>query len=339
MKQEYNVFVVKAIDPDVPGYSIPGVFEELNNGKARIGWSYQDDQDLRIINKILRNNEDLNAAQKSAKRCLNFLTNVQPGDYFIYPNQPSPSKFVIIKVTSEYSYSAANDAIDGDFRSYRKCELVYGKPVDISDPIVPSQLRARLGKPGRFSILNDVDLFKAFLNDIDRAGTIKEDSTSLRLSRITKQLHKTIPNLIRVQYSQHDFSRLFCKELFEAMDLNYRIQEGPSEKGSDIVVTISNPLINDEFAVGIQAFAYEGTVTAQKLQEKLDQLLKGWQANALDYGVLLTTGECGEEGRKLIGNHNKTNKDKPVRLIDGPELTKLFLKYFYQRQDVFHSSE
>ena len=41
-----RAFVVKALDD---GWPIPGVFEELRAGRARIGWSSRDDQDLRLI--------------------------------------------------------------------------------------------------------------------------------------------------------------------------------------------------------------------------------------------------------------------------------------------------
>ena len=39
-----RAFVVKTSDDQWP---ISGVFEELKKGRARIGWSYQDDLDLR----------------------------------------------------------------------------------------------------------------------------------------------------------------------------------------------------------------------------------------------------------------------------------------------------
>ena len=39
MADDARAFVVKAISTEVPTYSIPGVYEELRKGRARIGWS------------------------------------------------------------------------------------------------------------------------------------------------------------------------------------------------------------------------------------------------------------------------------------------------------------
>ena len=47
MSQPQQAFVVKTMDSS--GYIIPGILEELQAGRARIGWSSHDDQDLRCI--------------------------------------------------------------------------------------------------------------------------------------------------------------------------------------------------------------------------------------------------------------------------------------------------
>ena len=141
--------------------------------------------------------------------------------------------------------------------------------------------------------------------------------------------------MLRGEFNRQELSRKLCGELFERMGYppeNIRLQEGPSEAGSDLVVTVSSPLLpnhgNFGFRVGVQAFAYKGDVAESSLKAKLEQLLEGWETNSLYSGVLLTTGKCTAEARALIDKHNEDNPDRPVRLIEGDELAELFLQYY-----------
>ena len=82
---------------------------------------------------------------------MGFLTRVKPEDYLIYPHQPDRGQFSVVQVKGEYDYSTQKDGLKEDFRSFRACLLTTPNPVDMYDEIVPSQLRQRLGRPGRFS--------------------------------------------------------------------------------------------------------------------------------------------------------------------------------------------
>ena len=64
------VYVVKAV---YEGEPIPGVFQELQAGRARIGWSYQDNLELRLIQEKLNRGEPLTQEEDEAKRCLGFF--------------------------------------------------------------------------------------------------------------------------------------------------------------------------------------------------------------------------------------------------------------------------
>ncbi len=312
-------FVVKTVYQGVP---IDGVFDELKAGKARIGWSNDDKLDLRKIKHKLEAGSPLDADEAAAKRCLGFLTRVEKGDTLLYPHQPARGQFAGVEVTGDYEYSDKDNAISGDFRSVRSCTFKTIKTsTSMYDDSVPSQLRYQMQKPGRFYRIYDERPLHEFLDP--EAGTIP-------LERIYKQMRKCLPDAIRRQYNGKDLSRKFLPVLFERIGYSSDVQEGPSEAGADLVVSLDSPLLpeNREIRIGVQAFAYEGNVATKELQRKLDQLLEGWEQNRLDYGVLLTTGNCGEDGRNLVAAHNEQRPNRPVRLIDGPELAYLFLKYF-----------
>ena len=216
-----------------------------------------------------------------------------------------------------------------EIRSYRPCSLVTPEPVDMRDEIVSSQLRHRLGRPGRFSRVYDTTPFHRFLEDIEQAGQQQDGSARVAVERIHQDLRRDLPSVLRREFGRADLSRVFCAELFERMGYSSEVQEGPAEHGSDVVVTAGDPLLpNKGVRIGVQAFSYEDPVDAPNLREKLEQLLEGWEENFLDYGVLLTTGRCSPDARALVDTHNGKDHNRQVRLIDGDELADLFLKYF-----------
>ena len=321
-----EAFVVKTVDDN--GQPIRGVFDELKAGRARIGWSYQDNLDLRSLLRRIKQGEALNEDERKARRCLGFLTKVKSEDYMLYPHQPVRGQFSVVQVEGKYNYSTHEDSLNGDFRSFRPCVLKTPQPVDMYDEIVPSQLRYRLGRPGRFSQIWDSSSFLIFLEGLPEAGRQQGDSNRASVQRIHNELRRQLPGALLREFSRADLSRRFCLELFERMGYSPEVQEGPSEAGSDVVVTVSNPLLPAEFRVGVQAFAYEGIVQEEALKPKLNQLLGGWEENSLDYGVLLTTGCCDEAAKTILHDHNKDNPDRQVRLIEGRDLAGLFLQYF-----------
>ena len=325
-----RAFVVKAIADGCP---VEGVFDELESGRARIGWSYCDKLDLRKIRT--RPAADLDGDERAAKRCLGFLTRVNDGDYLLYPRQPERDQFAVAQVTGEYDYD--DDGLGGDFRSFRPCELVTSRP--INDEIVPSKLRRRLGRPGRFSEVYDVVPLQNFLQLLSRTGSsepvLRDDTNRASIGRIHESLRKHLPTLIQREFSGTDLSRRLCRELFERMGYTHEVQEGPYEDGSDIVVTLGDPLLPDdiEIRIGVQVFSYENEVKENALKEKLDQLLGGWEVNEINYGVLLTTGILSHRARAVLDCHNKDNPDRLVTLVDGESLSNLFLKYFPSATD------
>ena len=281
-----------------------------------------------MLRRKLEAGDELDEQEQHARRCLGFLTRARVSDYLLYPHQPDRGKFTVVQVEGDYDYSRAQDSLDQDFRSFRPCHLTTPDPVDMYDEIVSSQLRHRLGRPGRFSQVYDTGPVFQFLNAVPLRGQRQDGSTTTSVQRIHQELRQNLPDAIRREFTQADLSRRFCADLFERMGYAPEVQEGPSEAGSDIVVTMGSPLLPTEFRIGIQAFAYEGTVEEWALVQKLSQLLGGWKTNSLNFGVLLTTGHCSETAKNALRHHNKNHLDRQVGLVDGEALADLFLQHF-----------
>jgi hypothetical protein len=331
-----RAFVVKTVSRDVPTYVIPGVFASLKTGKARIGWSYQDDLDLRVLReKVVAGQwDDLSKAEQDAWACHRFLDDVSTGDYLVYPHQEQYGKLCIALVTGDYQYSGDDDSLNGDFRSLRPCRLLTTSPVDRYDEIVPPLIRRKIGLQGRFYELYDVELLMSLIENLPRAGKAAAGGAAPRVKRVFGSFADRASKLIGTEFPAHDFSRIFLRELLEAMGYAVKVQEGPTEYGADLIVTIGDDFLPREFTVGIQAFCYEGEISRESLLVKLNQLKEGWCKNQLNYGALVTTGFCGQAGEKLIEEHNKQNPERRVRLIDGKRLAGLFFRHFEPPQDI-----
>ncbi|MDE0205531.1 MAG: hypothetical protein OXP66_05840 [Candidatus Tectomicrobia bacterium] len=166
---EDTVYVLKAVGYD--GTPIPGVFDELQAGRARMGWSYEDHLDLRVIVAQWEAGQALDAYEDEARKCCRrFLTDVEIGDYLFYPNQPVRRQFAAVRVTGDYDYSPADQALNRDFRSCRPCRLLTPKPINYHDAIVPPRPRGLLGVQGAFFRPSDQRLFLEFLADLPTAG-------------------------------------------------------------------------------------------------------------------------------------------------------------------------
>jgi hypothetical protein len=327
-----KAFVVRTIPGDGQEPGAREVFKALKSGKARIGWSEDDDQDLRkVVSLAQKDWSTLTAVQKDAWRCHGFLDRATNGDLFFYPHQPRYGKFCIAQISpsnGDYGYDPPSETLDGDFRSFRPCTLLTPEGIDVQDAIVPPRIRKRLGLQGRFWELYDFDLVTRLMADIPSAGKFEPSRIEPRVARIFGNLTAALPSSIHREFPRHDFS-WFCKELFERMGYSSVIyQEGPHERGSDIVVSVGNALLPEEINVGVQAFSYADDVSVESLQEKLDQLLAGWDANHLDYGVLITTGMCSTACYELIKHHSHDNPKQLIKLIAGVEIARLFLEHF-----------
>jgi hypothetical protein len=324
-----RVFVVRTQDDGVP---VPGVFQRLLDGEARIGWSYQDDLDLRLIDNLCRESMALSEAQGKATRCLPFLRRVSVGDYLLYPHQPQYGVFAIVRVIGDYGYSSKS--IEGDFRSFRPCLLETEQPIDWNDDIVPLRLKNLMGLPGRLYELLETAAVEEVLRRKSEAAQIAPGNLKKGIQLVQAAagpllagFNASVSALIHNEFRKQNFSLLW-QDLFTRMGLQSQYQEGAGEYGSDIVLTLQHDVLPVEIRIGIQAFSYEGDVVLQKFKRKLDQLVAGWENNSLDYGLLVTPVVCSSTCRETLKQHNREHPTRLIKLIDGSYLAQLFIQHF-----------
>ena len=101
------------------------------------------------------------------------------------------------------------------------------------------------------------------------------------------------------------------------------LQEGPTEHGSDLVIELSQEFLDRPVVIGLQVKSCEGSVSADTVRTKLDQLLKGWDDNTLDFGALVLSGEWTADADKVLADHNHDSPLRRVKKIDGAQLARI----------------
>lgn len=115
------LYAIKTIGTVNDSLVQPMIFEDLRNGKARFGWGYTEESNLREIRDILLaskwNLSVLNETQAHFWSKASFLLNIQEGDYLIYVNLPEYGHCSIAQAIGDYSF---DDGINYDgFSTYQ----------------------------------------------------------------------------------------------------------------------------------------------------------------------------------------------------------------------------
>jgi hypothetical protein len=295
------------------------LFKSLQDGWARIGWSWLDNLDLRNI--ISADFKNLDGNQQDAWYCHGFVDRAQLGDLLFYPNVPDFGQFSIVKITGEYEFLSADNSIDGDLRSARKCELQTEKGVSKTDAIVAPVLRARLDLQGRFYRVYADEEITDLLKRIPEAG-VELASVSASMDKMLEEAAKSMEAKWSRLFPQKDLSKMLEQLLMDRGD-TVEYKEGSGEKGADLIVTMENEFLKEPILIGVQVGSYADKVWPNTVTEKLNQLLSGWEANKLNYGALVLAGRCENDAHAIVNQHNKDNPAKKVVLLDGHDLALL----------------
>ncbi|AZR73593.1 hypothetical protein BBF96_09445 [Anoxybacter fermentans] len=328
--EEYTIFAVKTIQPWEEGseYWIPRIYEELKKGKARFGWSYFVEADLRKIKaKIDKNGwNSLSDKEKDSWKHAHFmLSYVKPGDYFVYINMPEYGKCTIVKITGEYIFSEIwDDGEEGDFRHFLPCEFV--AYFDRNSNIVHPYLRRRLGLRGAWWRVYAKQEFEELLQEIKEGGHGKdvkerfEEEMNSYLDEISKKLHHIFPG--------KNLEDLLIGVLGKLPNVK-EVRKGPDVNGADLEFVYESGFeiegLQKEGLCAVQVKSYGGKMGYTKA---IEDIRRAFDSNP-DYtcGLIISTAlkmteEFEEELEKL---RNDTGKN--VGILLGKDLASLIVKY------------
>jgi hypothetical protein len=270
---------------DLP--SQPYFRTELEHGRLRQGWGYEDNLDLRKLKTKIDKSAKLDEKEHEAwSHCQSMLAYIKPDDLVVVKNIPSSDKFTIVKITGAYNYRIDEEA--GDF----------GHMLPTSGP----QVFAKYAKAVPAPLLNALNRAQAAI-----IPTYKHHETVIQLYAVTDEQEKNKPEEFAEKFRRWQQVATKALKAQLAKDLSPKQAErlilmllsrnrpdgsvlwtaGPKEHGADFVVTVDNGY-GLATSMGVQAKMHWDVDDDTR---GLDQLEQAFREHKVDTCLLVTFAE------------------------------------------------
>jgi len=327
--QEYTIYAVKVIQPwkEDGRYWVTLIYEEIKQGRARFGWGYYDEADVRKIKEKTDEQEwkSLNERELSTWSHAGFLLDVKPGDYFIYINMPEYGKCTIVKITGEYDFNGVWDKDKkNDFRHFLHCQFLY--KFDRNSDIVHPYLRRRLGLQGAHYRIYAKKEFEELLEALKGNNAGKKDKERLkeeinpRLIAISQKVSRTFPG--------KNLENLLL-DVFKKVPNIKDARKGPDVNGADLEVEFESGLdisgLQKIEVCAVQVKSYEGKMSKT---DAIEDIKKAFDSNT-NYTCGLIVSTASEITKKFEKELEKLREktQKEVGILIGKDLADLLIKY------------
>jgi len=295
--------------------------DELNNGRLRQGWGWDERQNLREIKM-----------DKGARRNLPMFNKVKKGDILLIPQLPTWGEIAVVEATDDWS-SGYQFNIDKTFNDYGHIfPAKFIKRFTRNNENVSGNLRSTLKNPSRFWNINH------YSDDVERLLNVPQDEL-IKKQDIQSRLTSVIGDVFNNVFDEQKFTnelykkliKQFTREEWEFALVNglkelfpfYQIERvgGKEEKnhGTDILIKLPSLLDNYEYAIAIQVKDYEGTV-GQSVIDQINKADNYWESENLkliEKWVIITKSSKDVNTELLNNNSN-------VKIIFADELKDLF---------------
>lgn len=293
--------------------------DELNMGRLRQGWGYDERQNLRNLQ-----------LDEGASRNLPMFKKVKKGDILLIPQLPSWDQVAIVEATEDWStgYEFKIDKKYGDYGHIFPAKYI--KSFTRSNENVSGNLRSTLRNPSRFWNINHCQ------DDINRLLLIEQSDLEKRQDHASR-LMSTVGAVYNEVFDEQIFaSKIYGKLLdqFTSEEWEFALVKGLQElfpyylvervggkqevnHGTDILIRLPSPLSDYEYAIAIQVKDYTETVGP----DVITQINKAvwWESEGLkliDKWVIITRAE------KNV-NMDLINSAGDVKIMFASELKEL----------------
>lgn len=294
--------------------------KELQEGRLRQGWGFNNKQDLRNF-----------LMDEGAGRNRPMFNNVKKGDILLIPQLPNWGEIAIVEATEDWNvgYRFESDLEYGHFGHIFPARFC--RKFSRNNENVTGNLRSTLKNPSRFWNINH------YAQDVERLLVTEETELSRR-----QDYNSRFENAIGLVFRQVFDDKVFADKLFDKLTEQFTREEweyalvyglrtkfpffqvdrvgGPEEKnhGTDILIKIPSILSNYEYAIAIQVKDYVGFVGT----EVIDQINKAdsyWDSRNLKLieKIVIITKADKEQNKQLSDNESN------VKFIFANELKQL----------------
>ena len=294
--------------------------KELNEGRLRQGWGWDEAQDLRDFK-----------LDEGAGRNRPMFNKVKKGDILLIPQLPNWGEVALVEATEDWNkgYVFEIDQTLGDYGHIFPAK--YLKKFSRNNENVTGNLRSTLKNPSRFWNINH------YSDDV-------EILLSSQLTELSKrQDHNSrLESSIGIVFNEVFDEKLFADKLYEKLTEQFTREEwefalvyglkqifpfyqiervgGKEEKnhGTDILIKLPSLLSNYSYAIAIQVKDYDGFVGNEVISQinKADAYWESENLKLIEKIVIITKAKKDDNIRLL-------EHDKNVKFIFATELKQL----------------
>lgn len=296
---------------------------ELENGRLRQGWGWDELQNLRDLK-----------VDWGAKRNLSIFNNVKKGDILLVPRLPTWDEVAVLEATEDFS-TGYEFSIDKNLKDYGHVFPVKKiKQFVRSNENIPGKIRATIKNVSRFW---NIDHCRDEIEEL-----IKSDDKNLRNKMsFSNRFSNTITDSFNQIFDEKKFSNQIYQKLNEGFsneEWEYALVEGlksifpepilvertggisEAEHGTDIAIKIPG-LLNYQYVIAIQVKDYEGYVNDSPLKQlsKADKYWNNDNMKLIDKILIITKS-------KKVDNDHLTENEYGIKIIFANELEELLSK-------------
>jgi len=293
---------------------------ELNEGRLRQGWGWDEAQDLRNFK-----------LDEGAGRNRPMFNKVKKGDILLIPQVPNWGEVALVEATEDWNkgYVFEIDQTLGDYGHIFPAK--YLKKFSRNNENVTGNLRSTLKNPSRFWNINhysdDVEiLLSSQVTELSK----RQDHYSRLESSIGTVFNEVFDETVFADKLYDKLTEQFTREEWEfalvyglkQMFPFYQIERvgGKEEKnhGTDILIKLPSILSNYSYAIAIQVKDYEGFVGNEVISQinKADNYWDSENLKLIEKIVIITKAKKDENIRLL-------EHDKNVKFIFANELKQM----------------
>ena len=294
--------------------------KELNEGRLRQGWGWDEAQDLRDFK-----------LDEGAGRNRPMFNKVKKGDILLIPQLPNWGEVALVEATEDWNkgYVFEIDQTLGDYGHIFPAK--YLKKFTRNNENVTGNLRSTLKNPSRFWNINhysdDVEiLISSQITELSK----RQDYNSRLESSIGTVFNEVFDEKLFTDKLYDKLTEQFTREEWE-FALVYGLKQifpfyqiervgGKEEKnhGTDILIKLPSLLSNYSYAIAIQVKDYDGFVGKEVISQinKADDYWESENLKLIEKIVIITKSKK-DDNIKLLEH------DKNVKFIFATELKQL----------------
>jgi hypothetical protein len=291
-------------------------WNELNQGRLRQGWGYDEGQDLRNL-----------TTDGGARRNLPMFNKVKKGDILLVPELPEWGYVAIVEATEDWNIGYRYE-IDKDWDDYGHIfPARYIRKFLRHSENVTGNIRSTLGNRARFWNINhygdDVKiLLEVELTELEKAvnyGDRLESTIEKVFNEIFdgNEFSKNLYNKLIEQFRKGEWEFALVhglRQIFPSYSIEKVGGSNESVHGTDILIKIPGIIPDFEYCIAIQVKDYEGFVQSNVIEQINKAEYWNSESMKLIEKIVLITRADKDVNKKLIDN------DSGVKFIFASEL-------------------